>query len=639
MAQYELNLRDYLRIFRKRRFAILSIFLLIISISVIYLYLQPPVYKSTVTVKIEERKTIAGLLTEWIMYNPGDVMESQAKVITGFPIMRKVALRLNLIKEDTPLEKINEVISQLQSSVHAERIGTTNMIKISATRSNPKEAMDLANITAEVYIEENFLEKAKQARQVRLFIQEQLASLEERIKTAEERLRNLAGLNRGVQMADPIQEKLINLQFELTELMQKYTEKHPRVIRLKEQIKELEEKLSFYHQPDELEYSRLSREAEVNKKLYAMLKEKLEEARINEAQKVGDISIVNPAFMPTGPVSGNRVAKLLIAFMLAILFSFTSAFLMETLDTSISTIEDVEKVSRLKVLGIIPSIGIPQAKKGILTGLKSPRAERYSPEIAQQRYIRLVSHFEPQSPAAESYRSIVTNLNLGPERKTLLVTSSAAREGKSTVATNLAIVLAQSGQKTLLVSTDLRRPSLSKTFGIEKEPGLSEYLSEQASLEKIIKGVTDMMIGTMTLEEIRKTPGLENIFLITSGKLPTHPVRLLNSKQMKELLEILKLRFDCIILDSPPVLPVTDASILSPKVEATVLVYEIGRTSREALLRAKMQLEGVGGKILGIVLNNTQPSSEAVSLYPYYSHYKYKYYTKEKEEPQEKEEG
>jgi len=631
MAQYELNLRDYLRIFRKRRFTILTVFILVTALSASYLHFQPRVYKASVTVKVEERKTIAGLLTEWIMYNPADVMESQTKVITGFPIMKKVALRLGLLREDSSQDKVNELVSRLQAMIQTERIGTTNMIKITATSPDPKEARDLANITAEVYIEESFLEKAKQARHVRMFIEDQLSSLEERIKDAEERLRSLAGSGQVTKMADPIQDKLISLQFELTELLQKYTEKHPRVIRLQEQIRQLEEKLSFYNQPDELEYSRVNREVEVNKKLYAMLKEKLEEARINEAQKVADISVVNPAFLPTSPVSGNRFIKFVIALIMAILLSFTSAFVLETLDTSISTIEDVERVVKLPVLGIIPSIETEKVKNGIFAGIKNyfkPKGEN----IAEERMVRLISHFEPQSPAAEAYRSILTNLTSGSVKKTILVTSSAAREGKSAVVANLGVVMAQAGLKVILISADLRRPSLAKTFGVDKEPGLNEFLTGAADLERCIKGVVDMIVGVMDIDDIRKTAGLENLFIITSGKLPIQPVKLLSSPQMKELIELLKTRFDFVILDAPPVLPVTDAAILAPRMDSVVLVYEIGRTSREALLRAKVQLEGVGARISGVVLNNTQASSEAASLYPYYSHYRYKYYSKAQEE-------
>ena len=152
MPQYELNLRDYLRIFHKRKFTIITVFLAVTIGSVIHLSMQPAIYRVSTTVKILERQSIAGLLTEWIVYSPANVMESQAKIITGFPIMRKVALRLGLIDDSTPTSKIHSVVGGLQGSVTTGIVERTNVIRIVAVASNPKEAMDLAATVAQVYV-------------------------------------------------------------------------------------------------------------------------------------------------------------------------------------------------------------------------------------------------------------------------------------------------------------------------------------------------------------------------------------------------------------------------------------------------------------------------------------------------------
>jgi len=193
--------------------------------------------------------------------------------------------------------------------------------------------------------------------------------------------------------------------------------------------------------------------------------------------------------------------------------------------------------------------------------------------------------------------------------------------------TNLGLVMAQTGAKTLLVSSDLRRPALAKTFGIRREPGLNEVLAGTATLQQALNNVADFMLGEMQFEEIIGKPtGIDNIWILPSGALPFNPTEILESKEFIALIEELRQRFDFILFDSPPVLPVTDASLLAPKLDCTVIIYEIGRTSRDALLRAKIQLESVQGKIAGIVLNHTQPQVEAMSTYPYYYHYKYRYY-------------
>ncbi len=635
MPQYELNLRDYLRIFRKRRLAIIFTFVAVAAGSVIYYSRQPVIYSASATIKIEEHKTIAGLLTEWILYSPGDIMESEPKIIKGYTTIEKVARRLGMLDEQSSAEQINSIVGDLQERIQTERVEQTNMIRIITTADTAKEAMTMANTVAEVYIQESLAEKAKQARQTRQFIEDQLASLEDRSSQLEQRLRQFNYSNKDIKLAAPIEKKLTELEFQLAELMQKYTEKHPSVIQLRDQIKSMEAQIEGFSGQD-LEYARLEREVEVNKKLYAMLKEKLEEARIAEAQKVGDISIVNPAVLPSSPVSGSRNMIILTGALMGLILGFAIAFIFETLDTSISTIEDVENVIKLPVLGVIPSI---VDKAGRELSFISRFKERFLPEHktdAQERATRLVAHFEPKSPTAEAYRNIHTNLKLNSSKKTILITSSGPREGKSSCACNLSIVMAQTGLKVLLVSADLRRPSIAKTFGVKREPGLAELVTGASDLDAVLKNITDIMMGEINFEDVRKTPGIENIWILPSGHLPFNPPELLESKTVTALIDRFKSQFDVVIFDSPPVLPVTDASILGPKLDCTVLVYEIGRTSREALMRTKVQLESVGARIAGVILNHTKAQTEAIATYPYYQQ-KYRYYGKEEADTKKEE--
>lgn len=626
MAQYELNLRDYLRIFRKRKYTILAIFLLVTIISVFSIGFskESVIYHSSITIKIEQGKTIAGLLTEWIAYNPANVMESEARAIKGFPVMRNVVFRLGKVTPDSSAEDINQVITELQKNIEVEKVSDTNMIRIMAIASTAKGAVDLANIVAESYIEENLKEKSKQASQARIFIAEQLAALEKRIKDAEDGLKTLGQGARNVRLSEPTQQKLQDLEFQLAEMQQRYTDKHPKVIQTREQIKELERQMQGFSSQD-IDYARYSREAEVNRKLYGTLKERLEEARITEAQKVSDVSIVDPAVTASATIPKNNSVKILIGAILGLILGIAFAFISETLDTSIGTIEDVENVIKLPVLGVVPSLDRdPKIKKSLFNNFKDRFWARNKTD-EESRYCRLISHYKPQSPIAESYRNINTNLKLGASRKTIMVTSSGPQEGKSSVVCNLGIVMGQVGLKTLLVATDLRRPALSRTFGIKRDPGLNEFFMGIVDLDSILKNITDIMLGEMKFEEVRKTPGIENIWIMPSGQPPTNPVELLESKKMRDMIDKLKTKFDVIIFDSPPVLPVTDASILAPNMDCVVLVYEIGRTSREALMRAKVQMESAGAKIAGVILNHTRPQTESISAYPYY-HYRYRYY-------------
>lgn len=628
MPQYELNIRDFLRIFRKRKFLIVTCFLAVTISTVVYLYMQVPVYETSTTVKILERKSIAGLLTEWIVYSPADIMESQTKIVKGFPIVKKVALRLGLIDDSTLISDIHSVVANLQGKITTETIKRTNIIRITASASSAKEAMDLADTVAHVYVEENLLEKRKQASSARNFIEEQLSQLEERLEEAEEHLRESSGGTWDIRLSDPLHKKLADAKFELAALLQKYTDKHPQVMQLKEQIKDLEAQLNNFSE-QELGYTRLAREVEVNKKLYSMLKEKLEEARITEAQKVGDVSIVNPAVMPRSPVSPQIQTSVLIGGMAGLMLGITLAILFETLDTSIGTIEDVENSVKLPVLGVIPSIpSHPEQGKSILTKFKRKILPVKKTNI-QEAYIRLIVHHKPKSPMAEAYRHLRTNLKFNQSRRVFLITSAGPREGKTTVLINLGLAVAQKGAKTLLVSSDLRRPALAKTLGMKKEPGLNEVITGTAKLEDALRSISDIMLGDMELSEIMKTPGIENIWILPSGHVPPNPAEVLESKELPKLIEELKKRFDVIFFDSPPALLVTDAGLLASKMDGVVLCYEIGKIAREALLRAKIQLESAGAKISGVVLNHIAPQTEAMTPYPYYYRYKYKYYVED----------
>lgn len=628
MAQYELNLRDYLRIFHKRRFTIIGACIVAVIASILYLSPQPSVYKASATLKIQERKTIAGLLTELVLYSPADTMESETKFIKSYPVLKEAAFRMGMILRDSTPEQISAALIRCEEAIETEKVGATNMIRVTATMPSAAYARDLANTVAEVYIAQNLMEKAKQVRHAREFIEEQLNVLEKRLMVSEEKLRRFSDDVKNIKMAEPIHKKLADLEFEAVELLQKYTDKHPRVTAIREQIKTLENQVHGFS-GQELEYSRLSREVEVNKRLYGLLKEKLEEARISEAQKVADVSIVNPAVLPARPVSTNKRLGILMGALIGIVLGCTLAFVLETLDTSISTIEDVESVVKLPVLGAIPSI---ESEAGSSRGFMICMRDRFKPHTkteCESRVTSLIVHYKPQSSSSEAYRNIYTNLKLDAAHKTIMITSAGPQEGKSTVAGNLALVAAQAGLKTLIVSADLRRPVMARAFGIDRAPGLHEAVMGTVSVDAALRNITDIVLGELSFDEIRLTSGIDNVWVLPTGEIPHNPAEILESKKMLDIVSELRSRFDIVFFDVPPVLPVTDASILAHKMDSVIIVHEIGRTSKEALVRAKVQLESVGARVAGVVLNHIRPQIESALRYPYYYRYKYRYYSSE----------
>jgi Mrp family chromosome partitioning ATPase/uncharacterized protein involved in exopolysaccharide biosynthesis len=628
MQQYELNFRDYIRILRKRKFSIAGTFIIVFAATFYNISRQPYVYETSATVKIEERKSIAGLLTEWIVYNSQDVMESETRLIKGYPVMEQVAKKLGRITDKTPLVEARDIIGGLQGDIETKKIENTNIIEITARGGDPKEIMDLVNTVAVVYVEQNLLEKNQQARTARQFIEDQLTQLEDRLKKAEEQMRRYGDRAGDLRLSEPLQNKITELQLQKTDLLQKYTEKHPKIIQITQQIKDLvSQPVNF--SGDEIEYGRLAREVEANKKIYSMLKEKLEEARISEAQKISDVSLVDPAVLPTTPVEPNKRMGALIGALLGLAIGVVLAFLLETVDPSIGTIEDVENVIKLHVLGVVPSIEAElEGKREKWWGGLKKKLNMSSRARDQEfdRYVRLFVHYKPSSLVAEAFRNIQANLKINAQNnKVFLLTSSGPGEGKTTSLINLGLTCAQSGLKTLLISSDLRRPAIARAFGLKREVGLREYLEGALDYETAIKNVSDMVLGEMGFDEILKFPGIENISIIPSGDLPSNPAAILTSQKVPMLIAAARKDFDLIIFDSPPILPIADASILAPLVDSVILVYEIGKTARQALMRAKMQIESTGAKISGVILNNIKPQSESIMFsYPYYYKYKYK---------------
>ncbi len=626
MPQYELNFRDYLRIFRKRRLTIIFTFLLVTAFGIFTTPKSEPVYHAVTTIKIEERKTVGGMLTDQVVYNPADRMESETKIIRGYQIMKGAALKLGLIDGSSSTDEINEAVSGLQGAIATERVGSaTNMISIIAAADEPKKAMDMANTVAEVYINDNLREKAKEARNARIFIEEQLTAIEERMRKIEKELRQAGVMEEGKKAAGSLQEKLSEMQFRLNELLQRYTDKHPAVLQLKDQISEMESNMRQQGvSGEEMEYMRLLREDEANKKLYTMFKEKLEEARISEAQKVSDISVVDPAIMPAGSAGGDRRSGAMLSGLLGIVVGIVLAFVVESLDTSIGTIEDVENITKLSVLGVVPSIRIrPREDEKNILKRWLRAAFPFLEKRLDEPYVRLIVHNDPKSPISEAYRAIRTNLKLNPAMKSILVTSSHTGEGKTSIVTNLGIAIAQTGARVVLVSSDMRRPALARTFGVEEEPGLSEVIGGSVDLDTALRSVSDMMLGEIKLDKIMESPGIENVFILSAGRLPINPAELLESRDFRDIIEELKRRFDVVILDSPPVLPVTDAVLLAGRVDGVIMAYEAGRTARSALARAKTQIEASGTKILGIVLNHIKAETEMPPGQTYYYRYKY----------------
>jgi capsular exopolysaccharide synthesis family protein len=371
----------------------------------------------------------------------------------------------------------------------------------------------------------------------------------------------------------------------------------------------------------ELGLQRLQRDAKVNDDLLTLLKTKHQEALIKESEGIEEVTFIRPAAEPAAPVGSETLNTLFIGALLGLMLGLVVAFVQETLDTSIGTIEDVETYLEVPVLGIVPHIDPRESMQRLVE--RRPALAKMDPDVLQSHAL-LITHFDPKSPVAEAYRTLRTNIQFQRmERggKVLVVTSPTLQEGKTTTIVNLALTMAQNGQRTLLVGGNMRRPSIYRFFGIEREPGLSDILVGTAQWRDCVRGVADILMGRFEMEDIMASPGLDNLNIIEAGPIPANPSELLSSPAMGEFLRAVAAEYDIVLIDTPPTLPVTDSAIVAGQADGVLLVYQAGKVGRLVLKRAKAHLEAARAKVWGVVLNDLQTEVSGYTYTHYYTHY------------------
>lgn len=632
MAQYELNLTDYWLIINRRRIIVIFITFLVFLGTVLYTLRIKPQYRATATLMITEQKTFSTVLMELSGTPLGDPLTSYARSITSLPVIEEAVNQLGLAGKNATPEEITNVAGSLQGAVGTVIQENTNLIDITVTHHEPQLTAKLANKIVEVFIAQDLKDKSKQARKVREFIESQLVDLGKKLTDSENKLKEFKEKETPSGAALALQGKLGELEAEKNKLSKVYTNSHPDIIKIKEQIEESKAQLKGLPEP-ELQYARLNREVEINDGIYRDLKAKFESARIAEVEKVESVIFVNPALAPGSPISPNKKLNYLLGAMVGLMLGLAGAFLREQLDTSIGTIEDVEDYLKLPAIGVIPYLKTEDDKnKGFIQRLW-PK-EFTSKEKTQRIRKQLLVHYSSSAPVFEAYRMLRTNIETEVfkekiQRKIVLLSSSGPEEGKSITISNLAIAMAQGGLRTLLIDADMRRAAIHKIFGMKNEPGLSNVLRGTIDPKDAIKTFADILTSEMGFDEVLKIPGLDYLNILVSGSIPQAPAELLMSPEMDTLLAKLRDSYDIILIDSPPVLAVADAIILGPKADAVILVYRVGMTARNLLYRTKTQLVESGAQVKGIVLNNISPQIEM--QYGHYAYYKYygKYYTPE----------
>ncbi|MFD2255293.1 GumC family protein [Luteolibacter algae] len=376
-------------------------------------------------------------------------------------------------------------------------------------------------------------------------------------------------------MKDQLDEGVINLRARLEGQLEMAKERLAKAEVKKEEAK----KEAVEGNIDKQDYDDAKRAFETDQALLEQMKLKLISAEIDDNITEDTIVVHDKPVIAESPVSPNVTLNLVLGAVVGLIFGVGIAFFLEYLDTSVKSLEDVERYLQVPVLAVIPKdVGVLHKQNGM-------------------------------SPDAEAYRILRTNIEFNrknPEDNAITVVSGGAGEGKSTTLVNLAYICAQGGYTTLMIDADLRRPRLHTFFDINNSVGLTNFLTTELMLEDVIL----------------QTP-VDNLYFMPSGILPADAAGILNSRRMSELIQDVKQRFDLVLVDSPPILGVSDASVLASEADLTMIVVQHRKLPRNMLIRVKQAVENVGGHVIGVVLNNVDVRSD--SQYQYYTSY-YTYY-------------
>jgi succinoglycan biosynthesis transport protein ExoP len=726
LAQYDINLREYWRILKKRKFVVIftAVVLGVFSTAFAVLRAPAPIYTSICTIKFEKETTVEGLFARTITWSGGDDIQTQISIIKSYPVFEKVAERLGLIpKTATPSPVpsrgiLISIIDSLQSRVEVTRQEETNILYIKAKDKDPTFAQKLANTVAATYKDLHSENQMKRTMEAIKYIEEQLVQVRQKLREAEEEfnrftqsnqllaidLQSEKVLGRTQEIQDEMRRMsetkaefqsmvqrldqfianpssvqsdfhlsaagdqyqsansaLTELQLKRDTLLKDFTPLHPEVVEANRKIMENARKMRILLQAEiaeldkkvmdarndlqevdkksnslmekKLEYDRLKRKVELYNDMTTLLEHKNQEAQIRKAEKPEEVSIVKPGLFPDEPINPPKTVPTgVMGLLIGIVLGMIAAFIVETFDTSLGAIEDVEETLKTPVWGVVPHADLKELHEIVKEHTPDGLTEFSSAQI-----VALVSHFAPKSMIAESFRALRTNVQGKGDHgkvKAISVTSASPQEGKTLVSVNLGIAMAQAGLKTLLVGSDMRKPVLGRAFGVELSPGLSDVLLGNLKWREARKTIADILVGKMSVEEVLITPGLDNLHFITGGAIPPNPAELIESKSLRDFIEEAKQEYDFIIFDSPPILSTADAAILGSKVDAVLFVYRIGAVSRGLLKRSTTQLEQAENRLLGVVLNGMKPDiSPDFQDLKYYKYY-YSYGEKDKTDDQ-----
>ncbi len=736
------SLREYLRIFWKHRFLIISFSFVIVLLTALYSFLATPLYTSTATIEIgtyaphlpraslesnyqqETRQsdylntqiarirslsvankafgddTLVAAINRYFNRNDKEKIQNLPENLQTKKTKVSSTLKQEPTVDEEVINQYSHPVSMLKrylSLVSIHPIKKTSLVKVEATTSSPELSTQIARAHSKAFIDLVRTERQDSTLEELTFLEAQAEELAEKVAAAERErasyaeehaivslnkdenitIKKMELLNRflteataqriqaemeylesrksdfspsmafNTESMEDIRLAIKEAEAEYAMMSKKFKPQYPRMIQMKGRVDALREHMDLLEEEarkslnaryqaklesetslkEQLEvqqskafelsrllvtYNILEREYESVKDLHQSVLRQLKEAQVAAQSSGSTIFISEHATLPTTHSHPNRSRNILLALFLAPLIGFCIALVLEALDNTFHSPRDVERLLKIPTLGVVPLFGLDpmfHPKNKELPDSEKEPEDKSLVKVETNETNDLVAIHSPNSIASESFRSIRTALQFSSADKPpkiLVFTSGQKGEGKTTVIANISVTFAGYGEKVIVIDSDLRRPSLHLMFGVDgTEPGLS-----------------DVLIGAKTLEETIVKTKIDNLYFLPAGTRPPNPAELLGSSKMQKLLDSLSGTHDYVFIDTPPVLPVTDAVALARSVDGVVLTVRGQDTQKHIATLAVARLDQVGAKILGVVLNNVDVRSD----YHYYYGGAYSYH-------------
>ncbi|MDD4182300.1 MAG: polysaccharide biosynthesis tyrosine autokinase [Candidatus Omnitrophica bacterium] len=603
----ELTAKDYFDLLRKHFMLIFAVTLVIAGTVIFYDFSSPKVYRVQSTIVVEmEKPRIAGKIEEvYEERSTGkDYYQTQLNIALSHSLADRVIKVLGLDR-DPEFMNSKDPAAKLLSMVKIEpaRQGSTAVLYVEG--KNPIQITAIANVWIREFIHQDIERKVGTAKYGITFLESQLTDTLEKLNDSEKQLNNFIRDNRIVTIPDietktdslieNLKAQKAQLEKEIADASQRYKEKHPKMISIATQLASVESRMGeetnkkLALQEKMSEYSLLKRKVDTYQSLYEDFLKRAKELDVSKELTLSNIRVLDPAQEPKNPVKPQPNRDIPLSVILGLVLGSFLAFFLEKIDSTLKTSDEVEFFIKLPFLGYIPSA------KG---------------SGAKNKNINLISFSEPRSRIAESFRNLKVSLLFSfPQDKplrTVVITSSVPVEGKSFVASNLAIIFAQAKEPTLLIDADMRKGNLHQIFGLKPKNGLSTLLTGMCSME----------------EAINVTP-VPNLAMLSAGPYTPNPTELLSSERLSLILRELEKKYKRIIIDSTPILNVSEALILGDKCDGVVFVIKAGHTQIRYILEARKVMD-TRVKLIGALLNNTNMDKDRY----YYYHYSYPTATK-----------